>query len=138
MNQSAQFERDLEQWLRAEAPATAPAGLHAAVIDRARTRRQRPGWATSGLARWFGRNRGLTLFAAGALLLAGGAMAAGSGLVRLPTTVPPSPAPTHLAAVASPTAVPTATPDSASPSPAPTATPVVVPAGRRRGRPPGR
>ena len=94
MNPNAQFERDLEQWLAAEAPATAPAGLHAAVIDRARTRRQRPGWATSGLARWFGRNRGLTLFAAGALLLVGGAMAAGSGLVKLPSLVPPVPAPT--------------------------------------------
>ena len=42
--------------------------------------RQRPGWATSGPARWFGRDRGLTLLAAGALLLVGGAMAAGSGL----------------------------------------------------------
>jgi WD40 repeat protein len=121
MNANAQFERDLERWLQAEAPATAPAGLHAAVIDRARTRRQRPGWATSGLARWFGRNRGLTLLAAGALLLVGGAMAAGSGLVRLPSLVPPVPAPS-LAAVTDATASPTI-------SPAPTETSVVASAG---------
>jgi Tol biopolymer transport system component len=120
MNPNAQFERDLERWLQAEAPATAPAGLHAAVIDRARTRRQRPGWATSGLARWFGRNRGLTLLAAGALLLVGGAMAAGSGLVKLPSLVPPEPAPSLPVAVASPTAGPTI-------APAPTATPAPVP-----------
>jgi hypothetical protein len=122
MNPDAQFERDLERWLQAEAPATAPAGLHAAVIDRARTRRQRPGWATSGLARWFGRNRGLTLFAAGALLLVGGAMAAGSGVVRLPSFVQPVPVPTNPVAVTSPTASPTN-------SPAPTEAPVVTPTG---------
>ena len=127
MNPNAQFERDLEQWLQAEAPATAPAGLHAAVIDRARMRRQRPGWATSGLARWFGRNRGLTLFAAGALLLVGGAMAAGSGLVKLPSVVPPQPAPTLPVAVTSPTAVPTASP-TITVTPAPSETPTVVPA----------
>ncbi|HEY5434931.1 MAG TPA: kelch repeat-containing protein, partial [Candidatus Limnocylindrales bacterium] len=128
MNPNGTFDRELERWLQAEAPATGPAGLHAAVIERARTMRQRPGWATSFPARWFGRGRGLTLLAAGALLLVGGAMAAGSGVVRLPSLVPPVPAPTIPAAVTSPTAVPTAAPDSATPSPAPTAAAVVIPA----------
>ena len=47
MNPNAQFERDLEQWLQSEAPASAPAGLHAAVIERARTMRQGPSWLVS-------------------------------------------------------------------------------------------
>ena len=47
MNPNAQFERDLEQWLQTEAPASAPAGFHATVMDRARTLRQRPGWTTT-------------------------------------------------------------------------------------------
>ena len=128
MNQNAQFERDLEQWLQAEAPAGVPAGLHAAVIDRARTMRQQPGWATSGLGRWFGRNRGLTLFAAGALLLVGGAVAAGSGLVRLPSVVPPEPAPTLTAVIASPSAAEESASPATQASPAPTATPAPVPA----------
>jgi photosystem II stability/assembly factor-like uncharacterized protein len=120
MNPNMQFERDLERWLQAEAPASAPAGLHAAVIDRARTRRQRPGWAVSPLGRWLSRNRGLTLFAVGALLLVGGTLAAGSGLVRLPSVVPPEPAPTLPAAV-----IATSSPavDSASPTPMPTPAP---------------
>ena len=33
MNPNGSFERDLERWLQAEAPARAPEGLHAAVID---------------------------------------------------------------------------------------------------------
>ncbi len=66
-----------------------------------------------------GRGRGLTLLAAAALLLIGGAVAAGSGLVRLPSVVPPVPAPTLPVAVASPTAGPTI-------SPAPTEAPVVA------------
>jgi Tol biopolymer transport system component len=126
MNPNARLDRDLERWLRAEAPANAPAGLHAAVIDRARTRRQRPGWATSGPARWLGRNRGLTLFAAAALLLVGGAMAAGSGLVRLPSVVPPGPPPTIPSAITSPTAVVTAGPN-ISPATSPIASPRPIP-----------
>ena len=46
MNPNTPFERDLEQWLQTEAPASAPAGFHASVMDRARTLRQRPGWFT--------------------------------------------------------------------------------------------
>jgi hypothetical protein len=102
MNPNTQFERDLELWLRAVAPANAPAGLHGAVIDRARTMRQRSGWMTLP-SRRFGRGRGLTLLAAGALLLGGGALGVGSGLVRPPKVVQPAPSP-------SATAVPSTSP----------------------------
>jgi Galactose oxidase, central domain/Domain of unknown function (DUF5122) beta-propeller len=91
---------------------TAPLALRRDVVAIPRTIPQR--------ARWFGRSRYLTLLAAAALLLVGGAMAAGSGLVRLPSLVPPVPAPS-LAAVTDATASPTI-------SPAPTETPVVAPA----------
>src|SRR6186997_1113814 len=113
MNPNAEFERALEQWLQAEAPASAPAGFHAAVMHRARTLRQRPGWATSLPVRRFrrGRGRGMTLLAAAALLLVGGALAAGSGFLRLPSVVPPVPAPSVVAiATASPQATMTPTP----------------------------
>ena len=53
---------------------------------------------SSRRARRFGRGRGMTLLAAAALL-GGGALAAGSGILRLPTVVPPAP-----------TVVPTPTP----------------------------
>jgi hypothetical protein len=119
MNPNAQFERDLEQWLQAEAPASAPAGFHASVMDRARTLRQRPGWTTTFPA----RSRGLTLLAAAALLLVGGALAGGSGLLRLPTVVPPVPEPSVIT-------VATASPDPTLPSPsesaAPSASPIPV------------
>lgn len=36
--------RELEAWLAAEAPVTAPAGLHDAAMEQARRARQRPGW----------------------------------------------------------------------------------------------
>jgi hypothetical protein len=122
MNPNVPFERDLEQWLQDEAPVSAPAGFHASVMDRARTLRQRPGWATSLPVRRFGRGRGMTLLAAAALL-GGGALAAGSGVLRLPSIVPP---------VASPSvvAVATASPDTSSPGPselaAPSASPIPV------------
>jgi hypothetical protein len=112
MKPSTPFERDLEQWLQTEAPASAPAGFHATVMDRARVLRQRAGWATTLPARPLGRGRGFTLFAAAALLLVGGAFAAASGVLRLPAVVPPSPAPSFAV-------LPTASP-SASPSPSPT------------------
>ncbi len=101
MNPNTQFERELEQWLQAEAHASAPAGFHASVMDRARTLRQRPRWATTLPVRRLGRGRGMTLLAAAALL--GGAVAAGSGILRLPTVVPPVPSPSAIA-VASPDA----------------------------------
>jgi hypothetical protein len=68
-------------------------------------------------ARRIGRGRGITLLAA-ALLLAGGALAAGSGLLRRPAVVPPVPDPSLVA-------VATASPD-ASPSPASDVPPVTT------------
>jgi hypothetical protein len=64
----------------------------------------------------------MTLLAAAALLIVGGALA-GSGLLRLPTVVPPVPAPSlAVVATASPDATTTPTPaPSPSPSPSPTA-----------------
>ena len=127
MNPNAQFERDLEQWLQTEAPASAPAGFHATVMDRARTLRQRPGWTTTFPARRFGRGRGITLLAAAALLLVGGAWAAGSGILRLPTVVPPVPEPSVIAvATASPDATFPNPSESASPTPVPSATPAPI------------
>jgi len=123
MNPNTQFERDLEQWLRAEAPASAPAGFHATVMARARTLRQRPGWATSLPVRRLGRGRGMTLLAAAALLLVGGAWAAGSGILRLPTVVPPVPEPSVIAVA---TASPDATSQGPSESAAPSASPIPV------------
>jgi dipeptidyl aminopeptidase/acylaminoacyl peptidase len=61
--------------------------------------------------------RRMWLLAAAALLLVGGAMAAGSGLVKLPSVVPPTPVPTAPVAVVNPTAMPT---------PAPSETPAIV------------
>lgn len=127
MNMDAQFERDLERWLEAVAPATAPAGLHAAVIDRARTMRQNPGWALRLPLRWFGRGRGggrgMMLFAAGAVLLSGAAVAAaGAGLLRLPWVVPPVPQ------------LPVVVPSPTAPSPAPGAFAYIVSPGYGLGR----
>jgi hypothetical protein len=68
-----------------------------------------------GVARGSGRGRGMTLLAAAALLLVGGALAAGSGILRLPTVVPPVPEPSVVA-------VATASPDATSPSPSATPT----------------
>src|SRR5690349_12239820 len=123
MNVNSKFERDLEQWLEAEAPASAPAGFHASVMDRARTLSQRPGWTTTPIARRLGRGRGMTLLAAAALMLGGGALAAGSGLLHLPSVIPPEPAPSVVA-------VAPASPDLTSPDPsvsvAPSASPFTV------------
>ncbi len=118
MNPNAQFERDLEQWLQTEAPASAPAGFHASVMDRARTLRQRPGWATALPVRRFGRGRGMTLLAAAALLIVGGALA-GSGILRLPSVVPPVPAPSFAVLATASTDATTTPRPSASPSPSP-------------------
>jgi hypothetical protein len=38
------FDREVQLWLAAEAPSTAPRGLHEAAIGRARTSRQHPRW----------------------------------------------------------------------------------------------
>src|SRR5512144_1937607 len=55
--------------------------------------------------RRLGRGRGITLLAAAALLVVGGALAAGSGLLQRPPVLPPVPAPSLAAvAIASPDA----------------------------------
>jgi len=80
-------------------------------------------WEAKGVARRLGRGRGITLLAAAALLLVGGALATGSGLLRLPTVIPPVPEPSIVA-------VATASPDARSPGPsesaAPSANPIPV------------
>ena len=92
-----------------------PLDLTVDALDRRRE--------AKGVARRSGRGRGMTLLAAAALLLVGGALAAGSGILRLPTVVPPVPEPSVIA-------VATASPDATSPSPsesaAPSASPIPV------------
>jgi hypothetical protein len=91
-----------------------PLDLTVDALDRLREAKR--------LNRRSGRGRGMTLLAAAALLLVGGALAAGSGLLRLPTVVPPVPEPSVIA-------VATAWPDT-SPAPsesaAPSASPIPV------------
>ena len=91
-------DRELEARLRTfyrtevDEGETAPPALRRVVAAIPRT--------IPRAARSFGRGRPLTLLAAAALLLVGGAVAAtGSGLVRLPSLLPPEPAPTLPVAV---------------------------------------
>jgi hypothetical protein len=116
------FERRLAAAIRADADvsvgeftaesvaqaAIAGDGLGAARIPRAMSRH----------GGRFGRGRGVTLLAAAALVLIGGALAVGSGIVRLPAIVPPAPVPSiALDAAASPEAATTPTPSAvASPT----------------------
>ncbi len=99
------LERRLRAWYRTEINEGETASLSlrrdVAAIPRSPSR----------LGRRFGRGRGrgITLFAAAALVLLGGAAAVGSGLLRLPSVVPPKPPPSFAL-------VPTASP-AASPSP---------------------
>jgi Kelch motif protein len=72
-------------------------------------------------ARRLGRGRSVTLLAAAALLLVGGALAAGSGILRLPTVVPPVPSPSVVAVA---TASPDATFRNPRESAAPSANPI--------------
>ena len=92
-----------------------PLDLTVEALDRRRE--------AKGVARRIGRGRGVTLLAAAALLLVGGALAAGSGLLRLPTVVPPVPSPSVVA-------VATASPEGSFPVPsesaAPSASPIPV------------
>ena len=85
-----------------------PLDLTVEALDRRRE--------AKGDARRFGRGRGITLLAAAALLLVGGAFAAGSGILRLPTVIPPVPSPSVVA-------VATTSPDETSPSPSASASP---------------
>ena len=97
----AALERRLRGVLKEHLGAL-PLDLTVDALDRRRE--------AKGLARRFGRGRGITLLAAAALLLVGGALAAGSGLLRLPTVVPPVPEPSVIA-------VATASPDATFPEP---------------------
>ena len=120
------FERRLAAAIRSDAdasvgPFTPESIARAAIADNGpRATRVR---RSSRPARRFGRGRGMTLLAAAALLLVGGALAAGSGILRLPSVVPPVPEPSVVA-------VATASPDATSPSPsesaAPSASPIPV------------
>ena len=110
----AALERRLRGVLKEHLGAL-PLDLTVDALDRRRE--------AKGVARRSGRGRGITLLAAAALLLVGGALAAGSGLLRLPSVVPPVPEPSVVA-------VATASPDATSPSPsesaAPSASPIPV------------
>ena len=110
----AALERRLRGVLKEHLGAL-PLDLTVDALDRRRE--------AKGVARRSGRGRSITLLAAAALLLVGGAWAAGSGLLRLPTVVPPVPEPSVVA-------VATASPDATSPSPsesaAPSASPIPV------------
>ena len=110
----AALERRLRGVLKEHLGAL-PLDLTVDALDRRRE--------AKGVARRSGRGRGMTLLAAAALLLVGGALAAGSGLLRLPSVVPPVPEPSVIA-------VATASPDATSPSPsesaAPSASPIPV------------
>ena len=96
MNPDSMFDRDLERWLEAEAPMRGPAGLHAAAIDRARTRRQRPRWVASlrggtlrvlDVGRPAGRAAYLLIVLSVLLALVVAAIAAGA--LRTPPVRPP-------------------------------------------------
>ena len=124
MHDFDQFERRFADALRSDADSSVapfePASIARDAIAGTNRRAAHVPRAPSRTARQFGRGRGLTLLAA-ALLLVGGAMAAGSGLVRLPSLVPPEPAPSLAVA---PTPSRDANPsDDASPSAIPSIAP---------------
>ena len=106
----AALERRLRGVLKEHLGAL-PLDLTVDALDRRRE--------AEGVARRSGRGRSMTLLAAAALLIVGGALAVGSGVVRVPSVVPPVPAPSFaVLATASPDATTTPIP-SASPSPSP-------------------
>ena len=80
----AALERRLRGVLKEHLGAL-PLDLTVDALDRRRE--------AKGVARRSGRGRGITLLAAAALVLVGGALAAGSGVLRRPSVVPPVPAP---------------------------------------------
>jgi hypothetical protein len=109
----AALERRLRGVLK-EHLGTLPLDLTVDSLDRRRV--------AKGAARRFGTGRGITLLAA-ALLLTGGALAAGSGILRLQSVIPPVPFPSVVAVA---TASPDATSPSPNESPAPSASPIPV------------
>ena len=107
-----QLEARLRNWYRAEVPGdeTAPAGLRSSLVTIPHT--------SPGSRRWLAPRRRPTLLAAAALLavaIVGGALAVGSGIVKLPSVlpsiVPPNASPTSSASTSPDVAV------VASPSP---------------------
>ncbi len=124
MNDFDQFERRLAAAIRSDADLSI-GPFKAESIARAAIAGTQPGAsrlprASSRPTGRLGGGRGMTLLAAAALLLVGGALAAGSGVLRLPSIVPPVPAPS-VAVVA------TASPDATSPSPSEQAGPSAAP-----------
>ncbi len=109
-------DSEVTDMLRRRSARPAPDGLASAVLESLASERARHPVRTAGRS----AKRPLVLLAAAALLLVGGAMAAGSGLVRLPSVVPPVPAPTLPVAVASPSPAAETPGPVASPSPTPT------------------
>jgi Tol biopolymer transport system component len=106
-----QLELRLRDWYRAEIPAdeAAPAGLRSSLVTMPQT--------SPASRRWLAPKRRLILLAAAALVavaIVGGALAVGSGIVKLPS-VPPSIAPP----TASPTPSASASQDLASANPSP-------------------
>jgi hypothetical protein len=59
MTRIRSFDRELEAFLAAEAPMTAPAGLHDVVIERAGRTRPRPAWLVSLRGDTFGGSAGI-------------------------------------------------------------------------------
>ena len=112
-------DREITDLLHRRSARPAPDGLAAAVLESLASERALHPSRTAGRS---GR-RGVVLLAAAALLLVGGALAAGSGLLRLPSVVPPVPEPSVIA-------VATASPDATFPGPsesaAPSASPIPV------------
>ena len=134
MDDFDQFERRLAAALRSDADLSVgpfEAGRSPVPRSPAPSRRaMRLPRASSRPAGRFGRGRGITLLAAAALLLAGGALAAGSGVLRLPSIVPPVPAPSFgVVATASPDATSPSPSDLAGPSAGPTASAITRPTG---------
>jgi Galactose oxidase, central domain/Kelch motif len=119
-----EFERRLAAAIRSDAdasvgPFTPESIADAAIADTQSGAKRLPRDSTRPLRR-FGRGRGITLLAAAAFLLVGGALAAGSGVLRLPSVVPPTPAPSFgLVATASPDATSPGPSDLAGPSASP-------------------
>jgi hypothetical protein len=102
MNEPSRLtDRELTDMLRRRSARPAPEALASAVLESLASERARHPARTAGRS----AKRPMVLLAAAALLLVGGAMAAGSGLVKLPSPVPPVPAPS-LAVVATASSAP--------------------------------
>ncbi len=85
---------EVTDMLRRRSARPAPDGLASAVLESLATERARHPVRTADRS----TRRPLVLLAAAALLIVGGALTAGSGLLRLPTDVPPVPEPSVNAA----------------------------------------